>query len=47
MSPRYTEEFKIQTVKQFIGQDYSVSSVSELLIVISSSFCNWVNHPAT
>lgn len=31
MSQRFSEEFKIQAVKQVTNQDYSVASVSERL----------------
>jgi transposase len=42
MSQRFTEEFKIQAVKQVTDQDYSVASVSERLGVTSSSLYNWI-----
>ncbi|AFV83699.1 IS3 family transposase [Alteromonas mediterranea] len=42
MSQRFTEEFKIQAVKQVIDQGYSVASVSERLGVTSSSLYNWI-----
>ena len=42
MSQRFTEEFKIQTVKQVTDQGYSVASVSERLGVTSSSLYNWI-----
>ena len=42
MSQRFTEEFKIQAVKQVTDQGYSVASVSERLGVTSSSLYNWI-----
>ncbi len=42
MSQRFTEEFKIQAVKQVIDQGYSVASVSERLGVTSSALYNWI-----
>lgn len=42
MSQRFTEEFKIQAVKQVIDQGYSVASVAERLGVTSSSLYNWI-----
>lgn len=42
MCQRFTEEIKIQTVKQVIDQGYSVASVSERLGVSSSSLYNWI-----
>lgn len=42
MSQRFTEEFKIQAVKQVAGQGYSVASVSERLGVTSSSLYIWI-----
>ena len=42
MSQRFTEEFKIQAVKQVPHQGYSVASVSERLGVTSSSLYNWI-----
>ncbi|QDG36251.1 IS3 family transposase [Alteromonas mediterranea] len=42
MSQRFTEEFKIQAVKQVTDQGYSVASVSERLGVASSSLYNWI-----
>ena len=42
MSQRFTEEFKIQAVKQVTDQSYSVASVSERLGVTSSSLYNWI-----
>ena len=42
MSQRFTEEFKIQAVKQVTDYGYSVASVSERLGVISSSLYNWI-----
>ncbi|APE07063.1 transposase [Alteromonas sp. RW2A1] len=42
MSQPFTEEFKIQAVKQVTDQGYSVASVSERLGVTSSSLYNWI-----
>lgn len=42
MSQRFTEEFKIQAVKQVTEHGYSVASVSERLGVTSSSLYNWI-----
>ncbi len=42
MSQRFTEEFKLQAVKQVTEQGYSVASVSERLGVTSSSLYNWI-----
>ena len=42
MSQRFTEEFKIQAVKQVTDQGYSVASVSERLGVTSSSLYKWI-----
>jgi len=42
MSQRFTEEFKIQAVKQVVEHGYSVASVSERLGVTSSSLYNWI-----
>jgi len=42
MSQRFTEEFKIQAVKQVTDQGYSVASVSDRLGVTSSSLYNWI-----
>ena len=42
MSQRFTEEFKIQAVKQVTDQGSSVASVSERLGVTSSSLYNWI-----
>jgi transposase len=42
MTQRFTEEFKIQAVKQVTDQGYSVASVSERLGVTSSSLYNWI-----
>ena len=42
MSQRFTEEFKIQAVKQVTDQGCSVASVSERLGVTSSSLYNWI-----
>ena len=42
MSQRFTEEFKIQAVKQVTDHGYSVASVSERLGVTSSSLYNWI-----
>lgn len=42
MSQRFTEEFKIQAVKQVTDQGYSVASVAERLGVTSSSLYNWI-----
>ncbi len=42
MSQRFTEEFKIQAVKQVTDQGYSVASVSERLGVTNSSLYNWI-----
>ena len=42
MSQRFTEEFKIQAVKQVTDQGYSVASVSGRLGVTSSSLYNWI-----
>ncbi|WP_432652499.1 IS3 family transposase [Pseudoalteromonas luteoviolacea] len=42
MSQRFTEEFKIQAVKQVTERGYSVASVSERLGVTSSSLYNWI-----
>lgn len=42
MSQRFTEEFKIQVVKQVTDQGYSVASVAERLGVTSSSLYNWI-----
>lgn len=39
MSQRFTEEFKIQAVKQVTDQAYSVASVSERLGVTSTVRC--------
>ena len=41
-SQRFTEESKIQAVKQVTDQGYSVASVSERLEVTSSSLYNWI-----
>lgn len=42
MSQRFTEEFKIQAVKQVTDQGYSVTRMSERLGVTSSSLYNWI-----
>ncbi len=42
MSQRFTEEFKIQAVKQVTDQGYSVASVYERLGMTSSSLYNWI-----
>jgi transposase len=42
MSQRFTEEFKIQAVKQVTEHGYSVAGVSERLRVTSSSLYNWI-----
>lgn len=42
MSQRFTEEFKIQAVKQVTGQGYSVTSGSKRLGVTSSSLYDWI-----
>ena len=42
MSHRFTEEFKIQAVKQVVEHGYSVASVAERLGVTSSSLYNWI-----
>ena len=42
MSQRFTEEFKIQALKQIVEHGYSVASVAERLGVISSSLYNWI-----
>lgn len=42
MSKRFTEEFKIQAVKQVTEQGYSVSSVSERLGVANATLYGWV-----
>jgi len=42
MSQRFTEEFKIQAVKQVGEHGYSVVSVAERLGVTSSSLYNWI-----
>lgn len=46
MSQRFTEEFKIQAVKQVTDQGYSVASVSGRLGVTSSSLYNWIKPTA-
>lgn len=45
MSQRFTEEFKIQAVKQVTDQGYSVASVSERLGVTSSSLIHSLMAP--
>ena len=42
MSQRFTEEFKIQPVKQVTDHGHSVASVSERLGITSSSLYNWI-----
>lgn len=42
MSQRFTEEFKIQAVKQVTEHGYSVASVCERLGITSSSLYNWI-----
>ena len=42
MSQRFTEEFKIQAVKQVLEQSYSVVSVAERQGITSSSLYNWI-----
>tara|TARA_B100000408_G_C10309991_1_gene228392 strand:+ start:2164 stop:2352 length:189 start_codon:yes stop_codon:yes gene_type:complete len=42
MSQRFTEESKIQTVKQVTDEGYSVASVSKRLGVASSSLYNLI-----
>ena len=42
MSQRFTEEFKIQAVKQVTEHGHSVASVSERLGITSSSLYNWM-----
>ena len=41
MSQRFTEEFKIQAVKQVTEHGYSVSSVAERLGITTSTLYNW------
>ncbi|KZY35005.1 transposase [Oleiphilus sp. HI0081] len=42
MSQRFTEEFKIQAVKQVTEHGHSVSSVSVRLGITASSLYNWM-----
>lgn len=42
MSKRFTDEFKIQSVKQVSEQGYSVASVSKRLGVSTSTLYNWI-----
>lgn len=39
---RYTEEFKRETVKQILEEDYTVSSVSQRLGVSTNSLYTWL-----
>ena len=43
ISQQFTEEFKIQAVKQVTDQGYTEASVSERLGVTSNSLYSWVN----
>ncbi|NWF39753.1 transposase [Mariprofundus sp. NF] len=40
---RYTEEFKIEAVKQVVDRGYSVSSVSKRLGITTKSLYEWIN----
>lgn len=42
MKSKFTEEFKIQAVKQITEEGYTVSSVSERIGVSSNSLYNWL-----
>ncbi len=42
MKSKFTEEFKIQAVKQITEEGYAVSSVSERIGVSSNSLYNWL-----
>ena len=42
MAQRFTEEFKIQAVKQVTDHGHSVASVAERLGITTSSLYNWV-----
>lgn len=42
MAQRFTEEFKIQAVKQVTDHGHSVSSVAQRLGITTSSLYNWV-----
>lgn len=42
MNKQFTEEFKIQAVKQVTEQGYTVASVSERLGVSTNSLYNWM-----
>lgn len=42
MTPRFTEEFKIQAVKQVTEQGYTTASVAERLGVSVNSLYNWL-----
>ncbi len=39
---RYTEKFKVETVKQVTDRDYSIAEVAERLGVTAKSLYNWV-----
>lgn len=41
-SKRYSEEFKIETVKQVVDRDHSVSSVAIRLDITTHSLYSWV-----
>ena len=40
---RYTEEFKIEAVKQVVDRGHSVSSVSKRLCITTKSLYEWIN----
>jgi len=40
---RYTEEFKIETVKQVVERNYKISDVANRLGVTTKSMHNWID----
>lgn len=42
MTPRFTDEFKIQAVKQVTEQGYTVASVAKNLGISTNSLYNWM-----
>jgi len=40
---RYTEEFKIEVVKQIVERNYKISDVADRLGVTTKSIHNWVD----
>ena len=43
-SKRYTEEFKVEAVKQIIDRGHSVASVAARLGVSTHSLYQWIKH---